>query len=93
MRENTGRSIAIAAIAAVGYLLWAWVLAVMLWLAVTVYAIVKWIGAPHDHPSAATLLIVVVAIVTFWPVAISLGCYLIGRSMRRRGDMPELPAE
>lgn len=93
MRENTGRSIAVAAVAAVGYMLWAWVLAIMLWVAVTVYALVKLIGAPHDHPSATTLLVVLVGIVTFWPLVISLGCYAIARSMRRREGAPELPSD
>ena len=93
MRENTGRSLAVAAVSAFGYIVWAWVLAIMVWLAVTVYAIVKLIGAPNDHPSATTLLVVIVGIVTFWPLLISLGCYAIARSMRRRGDTPELPAD
>jgi hypothetical protein len=93
MRENTGRSIALAAILALGYAIWAWVLAIMIWSAVTIYAIVKLIGARHDHPSATTLLVLVVAIVTFWPLALSLGCYVIARSMRRRGAAPELPAD
>jgi hypothetical protein len=95
MRENTGRSIAIAALAAFGYVIWAWVLAVMVWLAVTIYAVVKWAGAPTDHPSATTLLVVVVGIVTFWPVMISLACYAIARSMRHDDgdDEPALPAD
>ena len=54
----------------------------LLWLSVTVYAFVKWIGAPNDHPSATTLLFIVVALVTFWPLLIALATYLVGRSMR-----------
>ena len=92
MRENTGMSLAIAGVAALGYAIWAWVLAVLVWIAVTIYAIVKWIGAPNDHPSATTLLVVLVGIVTFWPLAISLGCYFIARSMRRGSGTPE-PSE
>ena len=91
MRENTGRSIAVAAVIAAGYAIWAWVLVILVWTAVTIYAVVKLVGARHDHPSATTLMVVIVGIVTFWPLAISLGCYLIARSMRRAGDRPELP--
>ena len=82
MREHAGQSLGIAAIAALGYTIWAGVLAVLLWLAVTIYAVVKWIGAPNDHPSATTLLVIVVALVTFWPLLIALAMYLVGRSMR-----------
>jgi hypothetical protein len=71
------------------------VLIVLLWLAVTIYAVVKLIGAPNDHPSATTLLVIVVGVVTFWPLAITLGIYLVARSMRpaKRGstDEPALP--
>jgi polyferredoxin len=90
VRENTGRSLAVAGIAALGYAIWAWVLAIMVWIGVTIYAIVKWIGAPHDHPSATTVLVLIVGIVSFWPIAISVGCYAIARSMRRRTAAPAL---
>jgi hypothetical protein len=93
MRENTGRSIAVAAVAAFSYIVWAWVLAILIWTVVAIYAIVKWIGAPQDHPSATTLLVVLVGVVTLWPLLIALGCYLIARSMRRDTDAPELPAD
>jgi len=89
MRENVGPSIGIAAVAAFGYAIWAWILVVLLWVAVTIYALVKLIGAPNDHPSATTLLVTLVGVMTFWPVAISLGIYLIGRSMR--SSKRELP--
>ena len=82
MREHSGQSLAIAGIAALGYAIWAAVLVVLVWLAVTIYAIVKWIGAPNDHPSATTLLVIVVGLVTLWPLAIALVMYAIGRSMR-----------
>lgn len=82
MPEHAGQSSAIAFIAALGYAIWAAVLAVLLWLSVTIYAFVKLIGAPNDHPSATTLLVVVVGLVTIWPLAIALATYAIGRSMR-----------
>jgi hypothetical protein len=97
MREHSGQSLAIAGIAALGYAIWAAVLVVLLWVAITIYAVVKWIGAPNDHPSATTVLIIVVALVTLWPLAISLGMYAIGRSMRtpkrERNDELALPGD
>jgi hypothetical protein len=97
MREHTGQSLGIAGIAALGYAIWAAVLVVLLWLAVTIYAIVKWIGAPNDHPSATTLLVIVVGLVTLWPLAIALGMHLVGRSMRPstrgRDDTPVFPVD
>lgn len=95
MREHSGQSLAIAGIAALGYAIWAGVLVVLLWLAITIYAVVKWIGAPNDHPSATTLLVIVVGLVTIWPLAIALVMYLVGRSMRapkrERDDELALP--
>jgi hypothetical protein len=96
MQEHSGQSLAIAGIAALGYAIWAAVLVVLLWVAITIYAFVKWIGAPNDHPSATTLLVIVVGLVTFWPLMIALGMYAIGRSMRpfkRRRDELALPTE
>jgi ABC-type Na+ efflux pump permease subunit len=92
MRENAGRSIAIAAIAAFGYAIWAWVLVAMLWLAVTIYAFVKWAGAPQDHPSGTTLLVVTISVVMIVPLTISLGIYLVARKMRppKRADAGDL---
>jgi hypothetical protein len=82
MRENTGASLAIGVIAALGYAVWAAVLVIMLWISVTIYAVVKWIGASNDHPSATTLLVLVVGLVTAFPLGLALGVYGIGRSMR-----------
>ena len=51
MREHTGTALGIAAIATFGFTIWAAVIAVVMWLCLTVYAVVKWIGAPTDHAS------------------------------------------
>jgi len=92
MRENAGRSIAIGAIAAFGYAIWAWVLVAMLWLAVTIYAFVKWAGAPQDHPSATTLLVVTISVVMIVPLTVAKLIYFVARKMRPpKGDDAELP--
>jgi hypothetical protein len=91
MREHSGKALAIGVASALGYAIWGVLLAVMLWTSVAIYAVVKWIGSPADHPSPTTLLVVVVGLVTFFPLALSLGIYAIGRSMRprKRSDRQE----
>jgi Kef-type K+ transport system membrane component KefB len=82
MREHTGTSVAIALVAATLYAVWAYVLVIVLWLSLTIYAIVKWIGAPTDHASPLTVLLVMVCNVTVFVVLVALGIYLIGKPMR-----------
>jgi Kef-type K+ transport system membrane component KefB len=82
MRENTGVALGIAAVATFGYTIWAGVLVMIMWLCLTVYAVVKWIGAPTDHASPLTVLLILVANVTLYVVLLTLGIYAMGRSMR-----------
>ena len=82
MREHSGQSLAIAGIAALGYAIWAAVLVVLLWLAVTIYAIVKWIGAPEDHASPLTVFLLMVGNITLFVLLLTLALYLIGKPMR-----------
>jgi hypothetical protein len=93
MREHSGTSLAIGILIALVYTVWGAVLAVLVWTGVTVYAIVKWIGAPSDHPSATTLLVMIVGLVTIVPLGLALGIYVIGRSMRPPKRPKELPTE
>jgi hypothetical protein len=92
MREHSGTSIAIGIVTALVYAVWGAVLAILVWIGVTVYAFVKWIGAPSDHPSATTLLVLVVGLVTIVPLGLALSVYVVGRSMRppKRKDRAEL---
>jgi Kef-type K+ transport system membrane component KefB len=82
MRENTGVALGIAAVATFGYTIWAGVLVTIMWLCLTVYAVVKWIGAPTDHASPLTVLLILVANVTLYVILLTLGIYAMGRSMR-----------
>ena len=82
MRENTGVALGIAAVATFGYTIWAGVLVMVMWLCLTVYAVVKWIGAPADHASPLTVLLILVANVTLYVILLTLGIYAMGRSMR-----------
>lgn len=82
MRENTGTAVAIALVATMGYTVWAAVIAVIMWLSLTIYAIVKWIGASSDHASPLTVLLLMVANVTLFVLLLTLSIYAIGKPMR-----------
>ncbi len=82
MREHTGTSVAIGALSAIAYTLWGGVIAVMLWGGITVYAIVKWIGAPDDHASPTTILVLMVGLVAVFPLLLAIGIYFISKPMR-----------
>jgi Kef-type K+ transport system membrane component KefB len=82
MRENTGTAVAIAMVATMGYTVWAAVIAVIMWLSLTIYAIVKWIGASSDHASPFTVLLLMVANVTLFVLLLTLAIYAIGKPMR-----------
>jgi hypothetical protein len=105
MRENTGVALAIAGIATFTYTIWAAVIAVMLWIGITIYAIVKWIGSPQDHASATSLLVMAVGLVTLVPLLLAIAIYLVSKPMRyarKRRDkdaeqlslpLPDAPAD
>jgi len=84
MREHTGTAVAIALVATMGYAVWAAVIAIVMWLSLTIYAIVKWIGAPTDPASPLTVLLLMVANVTMFVLLLTLALYLIGKPMRYR---------
>jgi membrane protein DedA with SNARE-associated domain len=84
MREHTGTSLGIAAIATFGYTIWAAVIAISMWLGLTIYAIVKAIGAPEDHASALTVLLLMLGDVALFVVLLAVAIMLAGRPMRYR---------
>ena len=89
MREHTGTALGIAAIATFGFTIWAAVIAVVMWLCLTVYAVVKWIGAPTDHASPLTMFLLMIANVALFVVLLAVAIYLAGKPMRyakRRDD-------
>jgi Na+/phosphate symporter len=99
MREHAGPSLGIGALASVWFTILGVVIVPILWLSLTVYAVVKAIGSAPEAPSATTIALIVVAIVTVL-VAIFAGLVaLIGRSMKRekrgdrRADRPALAVE
>jgi heme/copper-type cytochrome/quinol oxidase subunit 2 len=82
MRENTATALAIGGLSAFAYTIWAGVLAVMLWAGISIYAIVKWVGSPGDHPSATTILVMLVGLVTVFPLLLAIAIYLVSKPMR-----------
>jgi len=98
MREHTGTSIAIGAVSTFAFTIWAAVVAVMLWSGITVYAIVKWIGSPQDHPSATALVVMLVGTVAVFPLLLAIAIYLVSKPMRyarkrarKESEQPSLP--
>jgi hypothetical protein len=94
MREHTGTAVGIAMIAAFGYTVWAAVIAIITFLSLTIYAVVKWIGAPSDHASPLTVLLLMIANVTFFVALLAVTIYVAGKPMRYRkqrdGDRDDL---
>lgn len=93
MRENTGTSIAIGIVSTFAFTIWAAVVAVMLWSGISVYAIVKWIGAPQDDASATMILVMLVGLVTLFPLLLAIGIYFISKPMRYKRKRADKDAE
>jgi sorbitol-specific phosphotransferase system component IIC len=98
MREHTGTSIAVALVATMGFAIWASVIVAVMWLSLTIYAIVKWIGQASDQASPRTVLLVMVADITLFLLLWTLAIFFIGKPMRTRkgrrsseAEQPSLP--
>jgi type VI protein secretion system component VasK len=89
MREHTGTALGIAAIAAFGYTIWATVIVVVMWLSLTIYAVVKWIGSPGDHASPLTVFLLMIANVTLFVVLLAVAIFLAGKPMRYKKQRDE----
>ena len=105
MDENRGPALAIAGVAIVFLALLPFLIPTLIWLVLTGYAITKAIGSAPDSANPTAVLLAVVAIVTFFTLALAGAIYAIGRSMTpkkrrdpdtdrdREADRPsELPA-
>ena len=93
MRENTGVAVGIGIVSTFAFTIWAAVVAVMVWSGITVYAIVKWIGSPQDHASATSLLVMLVGLVTVFPLLLSVAIYLVSKPMRHARTRAKKDAE
>lgn len=78
-REGTGTGLVVALGALGVFSLFAWVLVVLLWLALSIYAVVEWIG--DGRPSAIAVLLIVVLLVGGLVTIAAVGFGLIGKSL------------
>ena len=78
-REGTGTGLVVALGALGVFSLFAWVLAFLLWIALSIYAIVEWIG--DGRPSAIAVLLIVVLLVGGLVTLAGAGFGLIGKSL------------
>jgi hypothetical protein len=77
--ENTGTSLFVALSSFAMFASLAWLLAFLLWIALSIYAFVEMIG--DGHPSALAVLLIVVLLVGGLTTLAAAGVGLIGKSM------------
>jgi hypothetical protein len=78
-REGTGTGLVVALGSVAIFSMLAWVLAFLLWFALSIYAIVEWIG--DGRPSAIAVLLIVVLLVGGLVTLAAVGFGLIGKSL------------
>jgi hypothetical protein len=78
-REGTGTGLVVALGSVAIFSMLAWVIAFLLWIALSIYAIVEWIG--DGRPSALAVLMIVVLLIGGLVTLASVGFGLIGRSL------------
>lgn len=92
MREHTGIALGIAGAVTSLLTLFAAFLVVLVWVALSIYALVKWIGSAPDSASPTTVALILVGLVTALALVVALPVVILGRSMtppkRGRGEEP-----
>jgi hypothetical protein len=78
-REGTGMSLFVAIGAVTMFSLLAWVIAFLLWIALSIYAFVEMIG--DGRPSPTAVLLIVVLLVGGLTTLATVGIGLVGRSL------------
>ena len=78
-REGTVTGLVVALGSLAIFSLFAWVLVFLLWIALSIYAIVEWIG--DGRPSAIAVLLIVVLLVGSLVTLAGVGFGLIGKSL------------
>jgi hypothetical protein len=78
-REGTGTGLVVALGSVAIFSMLAWVVAFLLWIALSIYAIVEWIG--DGRPSAIAVLLIVVLLVGGLVTLAAVGSGLIGKSL------------
>ena len=78
-REGTGTGLVVALGALGVFSLFAWVLVFLLWIALSIYAVVEWIG--DGRPSALAVLLIVVLLVSGLVTLAGVAIGLVGKSL------------
>jgi hypothetical protein len=78
-REGTGTGLVVALGSVAIFSMLAWVIAFLLWIALSIYAVVEWIG--DGRPSAVAVLLIVVVLVGGLVTLAGVGFGLIGKSL------------
>ena len=78
-REGTGTALLVAIGAFGVFAILAWLVAVLLWIALSVYALVKMIG--DGHPSALAVLLIVVLLVGTLVTLAAVGFGYVGKRL------------
>jgi hypothetical protein len=89
VRDDRGISIGIAVVVVLFLAALPWLIPTAIWIALTVYAIVKAAGSAPDHANATAVMLSIIGIVTFFTVAIAGAVALLGRAVtpkKQRGD-------
>jgi hypothetical protein len=87
MPEHTAVALAIGGGAALMHVLLAALLITAIWLLVSVYAIVKWVGSAPEGPNPYVVVLGVAGLVALFTLLIGVALGLIGRPMSpRKGD-------
>lgn len=92
MREHSGVAIAVAGVVTTVLTVLAALLVVLMWIALTIYALVKWIGSAPEAASPTTVLVIVVGLVTALALLLMAPIVLLGRSMTPRRRKPDADA-
>jgi hypothetical protein len=85
-REGTGTGLIVAIGSVALFTLFAWVLAFLLWFALSIYALVEMIG--DGRPSPLAVLLILVLLVGGLTVLGAVGFGLIGRSLTPKKRAP-----
>jgi hypothetical protein len=97
VREHRGLSIAIAVVIVAFLATLPFTLAVATYVTLSVYALVKMIGSGSDAPSAVTILVAIVLLVTLFAGLLAGTIVLVGRPMtprrRREAEVEAYPEE
>jgi hypothetical protein len=81
-REGTGTSIVVSVGSVAVFTILAGVLAVLLWIALSIYAIVEAVG--DGRPSALAVLLIIVGLVGALTVLACIGIWVVGRNLAPR---------